>query len=242
MRAIEIGLRRQAPTWVGYEEESRRIRGQGKTTAGGTGTSSGNGVENRRPLSPSRNPRWDQFVNGISYFFAFRLNLGWSNSLANASIVPPFRHRTRSSLLLEHFTTAFVAYTLWDASNWLTGFHPTFKTFAKRLEGSIWEEIHLLGGRVVLSPFASAMFMTFASVASLLLRPSWRHSDQFPSSYRYFGSLFGSIWSEHHAICFVYTVLHPGQPVAAPPFFGNLFKTTSLNRTWSQIWHQAVRG
>lgn len=136
--------------------------GRGEQSRTGMGNRHANGAAQEKVLPSSISPRWDQFVNGITYFFAFRLNLGWSNSLANASIVPPFRPRTRSSLLLEHFTTSFVAYVLWDASNWLMGFHPTFKTFDRRLEGSIWEEIPLMGGRVVLTPFASAMFMTVA--------------------------------------------------------------------------------
>lgn len=160
-----MGLRKEAPKWVGYEQESRNIWGIGKGRRGG-GEEDGhaNGSESKKKVvvPPSQYPRWDQFVNGITYFFAFRLNLGWSNSLANASLVPPFQARTRSSLLLEHFANGFVAYVLWDVSNWLMGFHPTFTTFDRRLEGSIWEEIPLFEGRVVLNSFASAMFMTVA--------------------------------------------------------------------------------
>ena len=162
LRVCEIGLKADKPRWSGHDGDGRRMgKGKGSVTNGGV-----NGKEhvNSRPPTRQQNDdpktHWQQFVLGITYFFAFRLNLGWSDSLANPSLVPPFRPLRRRTLLAHHATRAVLYYVLWDVALGLMEASPNFRTFDRRREGSIWDPIVWLGGKVVLPPLASAVYMT----------------------------------------------------------------------------------
>ena len=178
LRAAEIGMRRERPVWRGYETDRRerkdvekakrngKIEGGGEAVGDGKGAAEGNGhrqgsPNGEKPDQPSlHHSHRTQFINGLTYFFAFRLNLGWSNSLANPTIVPPFRHHSRPHLIWHHLVRAVGSYVVWDISMAPMEATPVLRTFALRSEGSIWDPIKLEGLGISLSPFASALSFT----------------------------------------------------------------------------------
>lgn len=159
MRACEIALKSEKPVWLGYEGDGRRGKQNGVVTDKGVNGHGAVGAAHR-PRNDDPKTHWQQFFLGITYFFAFRLNLGWSDSLASPALVAPYRPERRGTLLLRYATRAIGYYVLWDLSLGLMEDAPTFRTFARRAEGSVWEPIVWAGGQVVLPPLVSAVYLT----------------------------------------------------------------------------------
>lgn len=185
MRGIEVALLKNPPAWLGYEIEGRQKRRTSQSNDGEAISSApASSVVSREaaalippdlgqppekttdPKEHNRSPanRWDQFIYGLTYYFAFRLNLGWSNSLGNPDLVPkPIRPRPRGELLLSLVVPFVVSYLAYDASLGMLDVHPSFRTRANNLDGSIWDplDFYILGrhGHVRLGSHASAVYI-----------------------------------------------------------------------------------
>lgn len=152
LRACEVGTMKESPRWMGYEGDGRR--------ASGHEARQGSGAEKTKEQTPQG--RWQQLVYALTYFFAWRLNLGWSDSLATPEFVPPYRHERRGTLVARHSIRAAVYYVAWDVCLGMLEAAPTFRTWERRAGGSVWEPIvwEVVGGKVVLPPVVSAVYMT----------------------------------------------------------------------------------
>lgn len=170
MRAVEMGYRRKAPRWLGWEEgETDEVR------------------DDRRRRKNDTTTFVKRLKLAAYYCYSYR-SLGWDTGAARSKLTPGMKRppTSRTDLILSFQLPRLVrSYAIMDLALGFWSLHPYFSHTSTAQQGSIYTPLHL----VPFFPNYVAPWWISSSVLALLLGFNLYTSQAFTDA------LISTIWS-----------------------------------------------